>query len=389
MPLSKYLELESDPGIFTNILNDLNINSLQVDEVYDLDSKHHEFRNSETIGYIFLFKWSDSDNKSKDNNDANNNIPPKTDKLIFLRQRATNSCASHALLNILFNTEYFRESETLQKIKKKLEDFGDDGETPAKMRKIASDRGKIIAQSEVLQKIHNTYANFYTEFEEENDDWESGDDDQDEGEGEDNENKINDSTDQLENPELEPKFHFTCYIPFKSQLIELDGLKSSAISHGEIKNIANWTRPAKQLIKNRISTAEKTSQYADIRYSLLAVTKKLGNIEELKLKYSDLVNNLAILTGKLNKILASKRLVRQSSVISDIKRQIRFAETNYLQNKSLKDKPNLKNSGNNLMTVFDEFKIVLENIQEVQQYLRVLKALFIYISQKHGSSNRQ
>lgn len=434
MPLAKYLELESDPGIFTKILNDLGINSLQVDEVYDLDPVMSD---SETLGYIFLFKWTDDGDKlekptkyvkptKSEKPTKCKNLPDFENKLIFLRQKASNSCASHALLNIMFNTGHYKESQVLKNIKNKLDGVLEDEANPLKLRKIASKRGRILAENATIQEIHNRYAGFYSEFEDEGlldessedeseTDVESGEDksanEESANETSENEKSANEKSSGSSEYQ-EPRFHFTCYIPFENRVVELDGLKRASISHGEIRNNTNWTKSAKNLIKTRISdahnkinsnernsaqntndasmknSAENSSENTpqsptknsfthknqhlphDIRYSLLAVKRRAGTTEELKMKYQKLVESLSRLTAQLNQMLVGKRQVRQSSVSADIRRQIHFVENTYLKNK---DKTlGVKFQGGGSVTigvVFDEFKAAVAEIQKVQGYL--------------------
>jgi len=415
MPLAKYLELESDPGIFTKILNDLGINSLQVDEVYDLDPVTSD---SETLGYIFLFKWTDDGDKPEKPTKSKN-LPDFEKKLIFLRQKASNSCASHALLNILFNTDHYKESQVLKNIKNKLDAVSKDEAKPPKLRKIASKRGRILAESIQIQEIHNRYAGVYSEFEDEGLLDESSEEESethvDSDEGKSDENKPADEY-------QEPRFHFTCYIPFENRVVELDGLKRAAIAHGDMKNNTNWTKSAKNLIKARISDAQNkiysqnkdddsseisaqnstqnltqnstqtpTKNFAqnhshDIRYSLLAVTRRLGTTEELKIKYTELVESLGKLTAQLNEMLAGKRQVRRSSVTADIRRQIEFVLNNYLKNK---EQVGVKFQGGsvNIVVVFDEFKAVVAEIQKVQGYLAndIEKAEQYHVDQQRRS----
>ncbi|KAF4093523.1 hypothetical protein AMELA_G00003000 [Ameiurus melas] len=48
-----WLELESDPGLFTLLVEDFGVKGVQVEEIYDLQSKCQ----SPVYGFIFLFKW--------------------------------------------------------------------------------------------------------------------------------------------------------------------------------------------------------------------------------------------------------------------------------------------------------------------------------------------
>ncbi|GBM13929.1 Ubiquitin carboxyl-terminal hydrolase calypso [Araneus ventricosus] len=48
-----WLELESDPGLFTLLLEDFGVRGVQVEEVYDLQKTIE----GPVYGFIFLFKW--------------------------------------------------------------------------------------------------------------------------------------------------------------------------------------------------------------------------------------------------------------------------------------------------------------------------------------------
>lgn len=48
-----WLELESDPGLFTLLLEDFGVGGVQVEEIYDL----HRSIEGPVFGFIFLFRW--------------------------------------------------------------------------------------------------------------------------------------------------------------------------------------------------------------------------------------------------------------------------------------------------------------------------------------------
>jgi ubiquitin carboxyl-terminal hydrolase L5 len=54
--------------------------------------------------------------------------------------------------------------------------------------------------------------------------------------------------------EKEDAYHFISYIPIDGELYELDGLKSTPISHGQIPNGTEWTERAKEVITARIAS---------------------------------------------------------------------------------------------------------------------------------------
>lgn len=48
-----WLELESDPGLFTLLLEDFGVKGVQVEEIYDLQKSLE----GPVYGFIFLFRW--------------------------------------------------------------------------------------------------------------------------------------------------------------------------------------------------------------------------------------------------------------------------------------------------------------------------------------------
>jgi ubiquitin carboxyl-terminal hydrolase BAP1 len=50
---TSWLELESDPGLFTLLVDDFGVKGVQVEEIYDLSKS----LDSSIYGFIFLFKW--------------------------------------------------------------------------------------------------------------------------------------------------------------------------------------------------------------------------------------------------------------------------------------------------------------------------------------------
>jgi len=50
---TSWLELESDPGLFTLLVDDFGVKGVQVEEIYDLSKS----LDNSIFGFIFLFKW--------------------------------------------------------------------------------------------------------------------------------------------------------------------------------------------------------------------------------------------------------------------------------------------------------------------------------------------
>lgn len=60
MGQEEWLELESDPGLFTLLVEDLGVTGVQVDEIYELS----KVPTDPVFGFIFLFRWQQNEKKA-------------------------------------------------------------------------------------------------------------------------------------------------------------------------------------------------------------------------------------------------------------------------------------------------------------------------------------
>ncbi|KAK9460067.1 ubiquitin carboxyl-terminal hydrolase [Lipomyces oligophaga] len=239
--------VESDPIVFTQLLQDLGVRGAKVNEIYSLDAT--DFNNEEAVyGLIFLFRWVDS------------SIDRAEDKLIelddldrqcwFANQVVDNACGSVALLNIVLNAcENF--SETSLDIGQHLKQFKEFTTTfnPA-------NRGSALANFDFLRQNHNKYAraadlrdtevqNYICMMERKR------------------KRKLYQSEDN-------DTFHFIAFAPVKGVLWELDGLNSSPSIIGQL-SVSDpqifWIQTAMTRIQSKID------QYSsdEIRFSLMSV----------------------------------------------------------------------------------------------------------------------
>ncbi|CDI97717.1 ubiquitin carboxyl terminal hydrolase BAP1 [Echinococcus multilocularis] len=161
MGQEEWLELESDPGLFTLLVEDLGVTGVQVDEIYELS----KVPSDPVFGFIFLFRWQQNEKKHNSRRSsrgggaslnasqasstgadtplASNNptlgeistsatslhqglnnggrptstsserrkLKPEVDpgdseEIFFAHQVVPNSCATHSLLSILMNTSH-------------------------------------------------------------------------------------------------------------------------------------------------------------------------------------------------------------------------------------------------------------------------------------------
>ena len=186
-----WLELESDPGLFTLLLEDMGVEGVQVEEIYDLqaeplvepavpDDNKKRLSNcspqgndpdvsgeikalcntksskaSDALGFIFLFRWVE-ERRARLRKIIDEEHLYVTDEttvnksLFFAQQIVPNSCATHALISILLNVP--REDNRL-KLGGTLTQFQChvDGMDPEM-------KGLAIGNSPDLAQAHNSHA---------------------------------------------------------------------------------------------------------------------------------------------------------------------------------------------------------------------------------------
>jgi len=295
-----WLEIESDPGTFSLLIEDFGCLGAQVDEVYDLDQKF----DGPVFGFIFLFKWLNHQHKSINNRYQNypttslsqetklstftksngrgaatNNDPgqsstvtiidqPNDDtwsyvvdeniitKMFFAKQMISNSCATHALVSILLNCDHeqLNLGPTLTRLKEHTKVMDPEN------------KGYAIGNVPELAKAHNSHASYSSLY------------------SRDRPNAARGASsfvirgNQRTNMQLQQNqpdtYHFVSYVPINNRLYELDGLKSYPIDHGPFDPKEGWTEKFRRVIKKRLfdnNLAGDGTMADDIRYNLMAV----------------------------------------------------------------------------------------------------------------------
>jgi len=235
-----WLELESDPGIFTLLLEDLGACGVQVEEIYDL----HKTMDEPVFGYIFLFRWTEERrSRRKTNPDTEQFVKDEStvNSMFFAHQVVPNSCATHALLSILLNCPQLTLGPTLSRLK-----LDTTGMCP-------DNKGLAIGNTPELARAHNIHAvpqppRVACDR---------------------NERNATISTAGRFSAEA---FHFVSYVPVNGRLFELDGLKPYPIDHGPWSSEEDWTDLFRRVIIDRIGSATAGGEPChDIRFSLMAV----------------------------------------------------------------------------------------------------------------------
>lgn len=298
-----WLELESDPGLFTLLLEDFGCKGIQVEEIYDL-AKPIE---GTVFGFIFLFKWVEerrgrwrmrSDQNGSGVLTEQNFIEDETvvNEMFFAQQMVPNSCATHALLSVLLNCPHIQLGPVLSRFQVFYRIFSRSSidccycsvrQTDTKHMS-PENKGHAIGNCPELARAHNSHAAPSHEIE----------------------NKFS-TTSRPSNLSATQRtsaldaFHFASYVPINGRLIELDGLKRWPIDHGSIED-EYWTEKFRKVIRQRLERETQSSDGNDIRYNLMAVVpdKRVHYLNKLNI----LKTNRHIVLEALQEITRPTRL---------------------------------------------------------------------------------
>ncbi|CCG24325.1 Yuh2 ubiquitin C-terminal hydrolase [Candida orthopsilosis Co 90-125] len=226
--------IDSDAGVFTELVEKLGVTNVEINDLYSIDSE--TLRVLQPIyGVIFLFKYG---KKDREHASLNKPITGEYDAnyqdmgLFFANQMIQNACATQAVLNVLFNVDDVNLGEELNNFKSFVTGF--DSEMI----------GETLSNSELIRSIHNSFSTPSLVAQEDKPPPQDYDD----------------KTDGL--------FHFVGYVMKNSQIYELDGLKQYPIKHGECQSQDEFIEKLPGVLQDRISAYDAS----ELRFSLLAIT---------------------------------------------------------------------------------------------------------------------
>ena len=244
--MSEWCTIESDPGVFSELIKNIGVKGVQVDEIIDMDIL--EVGNEPVYGLIFLFKYMQ-------NSGYKPNVLTSWDNdLFFAKQEVQNACATQAILAILLNnTDKLDIGPTL----KELKDFTKEMDPGS--------RGLAISNSEKIRVEHNKFARpepfIFAK------------------------KKAKDGDDV---------FHFVAYIHFKNAIYEIDGLQKGPILIEENVKEEEWISKVKPSIQNRINLYSQS----EIKFNLLALVP--DRLEKAKKLDEDLNKRKNYIEGLIN-----------------------------------------------------------------------------------------
>lgn len=227
-----WLELESDPGLFSLLLEDFGVKGVQVEEIYDLNKP----LDSPVYGFIFLFRWVEerrSRRKVVEQQETFVKDEEVVNNIFFAQQMVPNSCATHALISILLNCPNIHLGDTLIRLKAHTH-----GMSP-------ENKGWAIGNTPELACAHNSHAMPQAK------------------------RRLDKSSGVSTGRFTGEAYHFVSFVPIGGRLFELDGLKPFPIDHGPWADGLEWTEKFRSVITDRLGIT--ADEYNEIRFNLMAV----------------------------------------------------------------------------------------------------------------------
>lgn len=214
--------IESDPGVFTELISKFGVSGVQVEELWSLDKEQFQHLNP-VYGLIFLFKWT-ADDKPEGTVVQDSRL----DNIFFAKQVINNACATQAILSVLMNisSSEVKLGSTLQDLKNFCSSFD------------AVMKGLTLSNSDTIRGVHNSFAcQQLFEFD----------------------HKKPEKDDNV--------FHFVSYVPIDGRIYELDGLKEGPIDHGPTGT--DWTESVRPIIEKRMQKYKE----GEIHFNLMGVVE--------------------------------------------------------------------------------------------------------------------
>lgn len=227
MSESDWCLIESDPGVFTELIRGFGCTGVEVEEIWSLEDS---IELKPLHGLIFLF-MCEKEHQPADPDESVVLDSRLEEEIYFANQVVNNACATLAIVNLLLNVQHadVELGDTLQNLKSFSASF--DSKT----------KGLALANSPLIRQVHNSFSRqTMLEFD----------------------NSLAGERDEAS--------HFIAYVPINGRLYELDGLKRGPIDHGRLPDglsTDEWVQHAIPVIRKRMQRYASS----ELRFTLLAV----------------------------------------------------------------------------------------------------------------------
>lgn len=238
-----WVELESEPGFFNAMLQELGAKDFKVQEIYSLDADILDSLPKPVHGLVFLFEY-EGDNEPSDGN--RQDCPAH---LWFANQTTANACATVALMNIIMNAQGAGLGTQLQ-------DFKD-----CTMGLPPPHRGHFLDENDFVRSVHNSVARRIDLLAED-----LTLDNKYEESLKRKKTQKKSSRSSRKKVNTETNYHYIAYVPVNGQVWELDGFQLKPLCLGPISG--SWLDAASMAIQERMM---RNSEFSS--YSLLAVCR--------------------------------------------------------------------------------------------------------------------
>lgn len=220
---SGWCTVESDPGVFTELVEKIGVKGVEFQEVFGFDDPIMCLPD-DVLGLIFLFKF-------KDRAPRRSVMEYTPQNLFFAKQVINNACATQAILSILLNisSDQAEIGPTLTELRDFTEGLDDES------------RGLAIGNSEVIRSAHNSFRP-----------------------------SVSLEIHQDEDKQKGEAFHFVSYVWSNGKVYELDGLQAGPVLVGDCADRNDWLSIAIPHVQSRI---EEYKSDSEIRFNLMAITK--------------------------------------------------------------------------------------------------------------------
>lgn len=252
--------IESDPGVFTEMIKNLQCEDIQFYEIYSFEDEEIFKRIEPIEGYILLFQY---DKKAIDymRSEYCYIETEEYPDLFFAHQIVNNACATQAILNVLLNIPHINIGPVLQTFKNETINLNADA------------RGRKIGENEIIRKNHNEFSQ-PTEY---------------------LERKISEKFKNLEGGKA---YHFIGIVPYNGILLLLDGYNECPLILGGADE--DWyINGVKEFFNGLIQVMEGNLEFTFLaichdqikKYKMLYDEAKSSGNEELMMLYSEILKD--------------------------------------------------------------------------------------------------